>query len=133
MEKKILTKKDLRKFGFLVGGIFIVLFGIILPILKNRGFVPWPYIVAVCFILPALVYPMSLKYVYKIWMRIGHILGFVNTRIIAAIMFVFIFTPVGLFMRLIRRDILDRKLDQGRTSYRTAVEGYDAKHMERPF
>lgn len=133
MKNEKLTKKDLRKFGFLVGSIFIVLFGVILPYLKSRGFVMWPYVVGGSFIIPAIIYPLMLKPVHRIWMQAGHILGFINTRLIAVIMFVVIFTPVGLFMRLIGRDILDRKIKKEAKSYRLDVSGYDIKHMERPF
>lgn len=133
MNKDKLTKKDLRRFGFLVGTIFLVLFGMILPYLKNRGFIAWPYIVGACFIFPSIIYPMSLKYIHAIWMKIGHVLGYINTRIIAGIMFVFIFTPAGLFMRVIGRDILDRSINKDTKSYRSIVNDYDIAHMERPF
>lgn len=133
MNNENLTKKDLRKFGFLVGTVFIVLFGLILPYLKDRGFIAWPYIIGGCFVIPAIIYPISLKYVHALWMKTGHILGYVNTRIIAIIMFVFIFTPVGIFMRLIRRDILDKKFNEQITTYRSEVKDYNVSHMERPF
>lgn len=93
----------------------------------------WPYVVGSLFIAPALICPLVLKPVHCIWMKAGHILGFVNTRLIAVIMFVFIFTPVGIFMRIIRRDILLRKPDKEAKSYLSFVKEYDVNHMQRPF
>lgn len=133
MKNEKLTKKDLRKFGFLVGTLFMLLFGMILPYLKNRGFVAWPYVVGTIFVLPALFSPLVLRPVHFVWMQIGHVLGYINTRIIAVIMFVLIFTPIGLFMRFISRDILSRSLKDDIDSYRNDIVDYDITHMERPF
>jgi len=41
-------------------------------------------------------------------MVIGGFLGFVNSHILLALVFYLLFTPMGLVMRLFRRDPLDR-------------------------
>jgi len=42
----------------------------------------------------------------KLWMRIGLILGVIISPVVMGLIFFFIFTPVGLFMRVIGRDEL---------------------------
>ncbi len=47
---------------------------------------------------------------YKAWIWIGEKIGFVISRIILALIFFGIFTPLGLIFRLFKRDILGLKL-----------------------
>ena len=54
-----------------------------------------------------------LKQIYRAWMCFARILSWINTRIILIIMFYLIFTPMGLFMRLFKIDLLERKKKEG--------------------
>ena len=53
-----------------------------------------------------LVAPALLRPFHRFWMAFGHVLGYVNTRIILALTFFGLFLPFGLFSRLLRRDPL---------------------------
>ena len=44
----------------------------------------------------ALVWPRSLTQVYRLWMTVGEVLGWINTRIILGVLFYLLFTPMGL-------------------------------------
>ena len=53
-----------------------------------------------------LVLPRLLTPFYRAWMRFSHVLGWVNVRIILGFVFFVLVTPIGLFMRLFGKDML---------------------------
>ena len=53
-----------------------------------------------------------LKQIYKAWMCFARILSWINTRIILVILFYLIFAPIGLVMRLLKIDLLERHKDK---------------------
>ncbi|MDX2457245.1 MAG: SxtJ family membrane protein [Gammaproteobacteria bacterium] len=126
-------KQELRKFGLVFAGMFILIFGLLLPWIWDKSSPMWPWIVAAVFVVTALLVPMVLGPVYQLWMKIGHVLGWINTRIILGIMFFFIFAPVALVLRLLGKDMLRRRLDTTATSYRIASEQLPRDRMERPY
>lgn len=61
--------------------------------------------------------PAVLKPIYSVWMALAVVLGFIMTRVILTIVFYLVVTPIGLIMRAVGRDPLDRKLDSNASSY----------------
>lgn len=132
-EKIIHTKKDYRSFGIIVGAIFLLIFGLALPYWKTKSINQYFSIGGLLLISIAVLLPILLKYPYLAWMKIGEILGFINTRIILSIIFFILFTPFGLIRRIIGKDTLGVKLHPNQESYRKLSTQTDIKHMERPF
>jgi hypothetical protein len=126
-------KQELRKFGLVFAGMFILIFGLLLPWIWEKPSPMWPWIVAAVFVAAALLVPMALGPVYRLWMKIGHVLGWVNTRIILGVMFFLIFAPVALLLRLLGKDMLKQRLDASATTYRIASEQLPRDRMERPY
>ena len=126
-------RKELREFGFITGSIVAVLFGLLLPWLFGHGFPLWPFIVAAVLWLWATVLPSSLLPVYKGWMAVGHVLGWINTRIILGIMFYLMFLPVGVVMKIFGKDPMARSIDKTSQTYRVVRTGPDKDHVERPY
>ena len=73
-------KQELRKFGLVFAGMFILIFGLLLPWIWDKSSPMWPWIVAAAFVAVALLVPTALGPVYRLWMKIGHALGWLNTR-----------------------------------------------------
>jgi hypothetical protein len=105
-----MENKQFRAFGVTVGGIFALLG--CWPVLW-RGEAPrlWSLGLAGALLLPALLAPGSLKYPYRLWMRLGHLLGRVNTRVLLGVIFYGVFTPVAWVLRLRGNDPMQRRLD----------------------
>ena len=106
---------DLRKFGLIVGGVFIFL-GVLL-LLRHRS----SYL-AFCGgggLLAAfgVIWPRALKYAYIAWMALAFTLGFVMSNVILTLFFFLFVTPIGLLARLFQRDFLARKWDKRAASY----------------
>ena len=68
-------------------------------------------------VLSGLLMPKTLVPVYKIWMGLATVLGWINTRILLGLIFYLIFTPIGLVMRLSGRDSLTQRIDRAANSY----------------
>ena len=129
-----LDKKGLRKFGIITGAIVVVLFAIFFPWVFDAAAMPiWPWIVAGLLWVPALLMPGSLQPVYRVWMKIGHAIGWVNTRIILGLLFYVLVLPMGLIMRLFGNDPMARKYDKSVTSYRVKSACEPKDRLEKPF
>jgi len=127
-----LDSKGLRKFGLMTGAVIVVLFGLLLPWLLSHGWPRWPWILAALLWVPALVYPKVLGPVYTGWMKFGAVAGFINTKIIMAILYYLVVVPIGLVMRVFGHDPMRRKLG-GVSSYRIESKNNPVKNMEKPF
>lgn len=130
--KEGIEVKQLRSFGFLVGGIFALL-GVWPVVFRGEDLRWWAVILAVALIAPALILPKSLGPVYRVWMKIGHVLGLVNTRIILTLVFYGLFTPIGLVMRLLGKDPMHRQFEPDAETYRVIRSTRPATHMLRQF
>src|SRR6476469_7226514 len=106
--KSDIDPKQLRSFGLIVGGIF-ALIGIWPMVWRGSDPRWWAIVSATLLIAPAMNVPRILAPVHRAWMFVGHILGWVNTRIILAIGFFGLVTPVGFFMRLAGKDPMRRR------------------------
>jgi hypothetical protein len=125
------SAKQLRSFGLIVGGVFFLMG--VFPLVRGHELRLWAVVVGGLFILPALVVPKTLRYPFRIWMLIGHCLGWVNTRIIMTILFYVMFTPVALLMRLMKRDAMTRGFDKRVETYRTRKDVRPASHLKHQF
>ena len=126
-------KKELRKFGLLMGTMIIGLFGLLLPFLFGAGFPYWPWLLGLIFIFWAIINPASLKIIYRLWMRFGLVMNRITTPIILGTLFYLVITPLAFIMRFIKRDVLMRQYDNETKSYRKKSEIRTRKSVERPF
>ena len=129
-----LDQAGLRKFGLTTAAIIIVLFGLLLPWLFGHRLPLWPWIVAAVLAVWAMALPASLAPVYRGWMRVGMLLGFINTHIILFLLYYLIFLPLGLVIRLVGRDAMARSMTAAPgDSYRVVSAQRDHRHFERPY
>ena len=127
------NSSELRKFGFMMGVMIAILFGLLLPWLFGHGYPLWPWVIAGVFWLTAVAVPASLEPVYAGWMKFGHTLGWINTRIILGLMFYTVFFFVAVLMKLLGKDPMSRKFDKNLNSYRVPSEVRERDHLEKPF
>ena len=129
-----LDNKGLRKFGITTGIIVVVLFAIFFPWVFDMATMPmWPWIVAGMLWVPALLVPKALQPVYTTWMKFGHAIGWVNTRIILGVLFYLLVLPMGLIMRLFGKDPMAKKYDKSVSSYRIESVSESKDRLEKPF
>lgn len=112
-----ISRKNLIKFGMLIGGIFLLLslFFMYKQILVNLR-IAFLIIGAYLFI-GGIIFPEKLKTVYKIWMGLAFALGWIVSRFILTILFIFVMTPIGIIAKLFGKNFLDLKWKDGKDSY----------------
>ena len=105
----------LRKFGLVVGGVFVGLG--LLFLLRHPTRTPyfvWP---GGLLMIAGATIPRALKWIYIGWMSIAFVLGFVMAHVILTLFFFLIITPIGLVARLFGQDFLSLKLNRAAKSY----------------
>jgi hypothetical protein len=127
-----ITNKQLRSFGFTVGGIF-ALIGFWPLVIRSEDPRWWAVAVAAFLLVPAVVFPKGLVWVHKGWMALGHVLGWINTRIILGFIFYFIVTPIGIVRRLLGKDPMGRRLRPDLDSYRVPRNPRPASHLTKQY
>jgi hypothetical protein len=124
--------KQLRSFGLTVGGIFAVIG--LWPVFGHSNDPRWwAVILAGLLVVPALVFPKSLSWVYKRWMALGHVLGWINTRIILGVVFYFVVTPIGFIRRLLDKDPMGKEIRTDVVSYRIPRTLRPPSHLKRQY
>jgi polyferredoxin len=132
MEHQEITKKTLRQFGLMVGGIFLFI-GLWPWVWRHEAVRLWAVVPGTLLIAAGAVIPSLLREIYKGWMFLGHILGWINTRIILGVLFYGIVTPMGVVMRLAGRDPMRRTFDPDAQTYRVIRQARPASHMKNMF
>ncbi len=101
------SKKELKDFGLMVGGVLLALGGFALW----RGKPVYPYLLAAGGLLFVfgLIAPSLLKPVQKAWMTLAVLMGWGMTRVLLTLLFYLAVTPLSLIARLCGNDFLGLK------------------------
>lgn len=127
-------KKEIKKFGFGLTGLLCLIGGF--QYYKGHvGISVWFFGFAGLVIVLAFFAPIILKPIFKVLTTVGSAIGWVNTRIILGIIYYLIFTPIGLFTRLIGKDFLGERIDRNAKSYwiKKDSEVFSKKQFEQQF
>jgi carbamoyltransferase len=104
-----------RRFACVVGGALVVVAGLLIYRHRAAG---WPTAcAAVLLLVLGLVAPNTLTYVHRAWMLLSLALGWVMTRIILTLVFVFVVTPIGLLQRAFGTPALDLAFKANEETY----------------
>ena len=123
-----------RDFGLVVGGVFALLgawwlyrgkFGWVAPALLCGG---------AALVLFGLVFPRALVLPNRLWMALAAVLGYVMTRVVLALVFFLLVTPIGVVKRLTGWDPLGRRTRRGESYWQTYPERQqDPRHFEKMY
>jgi hypothetical protein len=104
-----------RSFGLTFAVVFLLIG--LLPLLRGGGPHVWSIGLALAFAVVALVAPHVLGPVNRLWTKLGLLLHRVVSPIVLGIMFFAVITPMGLVMRVTRKDPLRRRFEPQSDSY----------------
>ncbi len=107
--KKNPSKKQLREFGFLFGLLLPFFVGFLIPFLSGHSFRWFTFWISLPILLLGITCPKYLKKPYFVWMMLGDLLGWLNSRIILGIVFILILQPISFLMKLFGYDPLRLK------------------------
>ena len=74
--------------------------------------------------------PATGKVLVDWWLKLGHALGWVNTRILLTIVYVCFLLPLSVLFKLLSRNPLQLKRGKGNTFYRDRKHTYTPKDMQ---
>lgn len=108
-------KKDLKVFSLIWAFIFLVI--ALAPLVNNEDVKVWSLSVSILFILISLLKPSILTGFYFIWVKIGEFIGGIISKIIMFILYFGLFTPISFILKLIGKDLLNKKVDKDVHTY----------------
>jgi len=82
----------------------------------------------------AIAAPMVLLPLYRLWVKFAAAMAWLNTKLLLALIFYLVITPIGFVMRIAGKDILDEKIYRGASSYWKQKEAHnDPSRYEKQF
>jgi len=104
-----------RNFG-LVFFIFFLIIGF-WPLINMQEIRTWSLIIAIPFLILGLINSKLLTPLNLLWSKLGIFLGSIIAPIVMAFVFFFVVTPTSLFMKILGKDILNKKYNKNEKSY----------------
>ena len=121
-----------REFGLLVGAVFSLLG---LWWFYRGKFATAAYVFTITgtvLVLLGAAFPRVLVIPRKLWMKLAEALAYVSSRIILAIIFFLVLTPIGVIKRAMGWDPLERR-SASRESFWGPYPARDRRHYEKMF
>lgn len=110
-----MNKNELKNFAYIWSGIFL-LFGLY-PIVSSHEIRVWSILIAISFVIIAIVNPIYLSAFYKVWIKLGDVIGGIISKIIMFILYFGLFTPISIILKILGKDLLNKKIDKDKSSY----------------
>jgi hypothetical protein len=123
-----------REFGFIVGGVLILLSAWWMYRGKFHSIASITLPLGGVLVLLGLAFPRALVFPNKAWMGLAEVLSFVSTRIILAFVFFLVVTPIGFVKRSFGWDPLHRRATPNDSYWKPYSERQrDPRHYEKMF
>ncbi len=128
------TRGDLRRFGIVLAALLALLGGYLWYV-EAVGIAQLVHAASLVLLGAGLALPVVLKPIYFPYMWLARIVAFVNIHLLLGLVFYTLFTLIGLGMRLLGRDPLDRKIAPDAESYwqRRAPSLFPRDHYRKRF
>ena len=117
-EPNKISKKNNIFFGVLFLSFFLIIG--VYPLISNGPIRIWPVIVSLVFLIITIIKPNLFTFSNKLWIKFGILLGKIISPIVMGIVFFFVVTPIGLFIKILKKDVMGLK--RGTSSYWIARE-----------
>ena len=115
MDKKYSNMGSNRSFGVVFSVVFLIIS--FWPLFTEGTIRIWAIFIAILFLLISYFKPDALYPLNKIWFKFGLLLGNIVSPIVMGIVFFIIVTPIGIIMRIIGKDLLNKKINNSVKSY----------------
>ena len=102
-----------RSFGIVFFIVFLIIS--LYPLLHGENIRVWSLIISIIFLVLGLLNSKLLNPLNKIWFKFGLLLGKIISPIVMGIIFFLVVTPIALFMRLLKKDLLNLKFNKKNT------------------
>ena len=102
-----------RSFGIVFFIVFLLI--ALYPLLKGNDLRIWSLIISFIFLILGLINSKILKPLNELWFKFGLLLGKFISPLIMGIIFFIVVTPIGIIMRLLKKDLLNLKYNKKET------------------
>jgi hypothetical protein len=104
-----------RNFGVVFFLVFLLIG--LWPLLEKSDVRYWPIFISLIFLILGLINSKILNPLNRLWFKFGEQLGKIISPLVMCIVFFLVVTPIGVIMRLLRKDILNLKFNKKDESY----------------
>ena len=111
-----------RSLGIVFSIVFLLIS--IYPLLYGEDLRYWSLIISLIFFILGLLNSRILTPLNKIWFKFGILLGKIISPFVMGIIFFFVVTPIGLLMRIFKKDLLNLKFNSNKSYW---IEKTDPK------
>ena len=111
----MVKKHDLKVFALIWAGIFMA--AGVLPLFKGGDIRIWAIAVSLLFVTVSIIKPELLTRFYQLWTKFGGFMGNIISKVMMFILYFGLFTPVSFVLKLLGKDLLDKKIDKSQKSY----------------
>lgn len=123
-----------RRFGVTVGAVALAFGSWWLYRGKFPQMVPIALACGTLLVMLGLLAPAALRWPNRVWLRLGEALGYLMTRVILAVVFYGVVTPIGLLRRAVGGDPLRRRSGPSDSYWLPYPERHhDPKHFEKMY
>ena len=102
-----------KSFGLVFFIVFLII--AIYPIFKNGDIRIWSLIISFVFLILGLINSKILTPLNKMWFKLGLLLGKIVSPLIMLFIFFFVVTPIGLLMKILKKDLLNLKFNNDKS------------------
>ncbi|MFL2903265.1 MAG: SxtJ family membrane protein [Candidatus Pelagibacter sp.] len=102
-----------RSFGFVFATVFFLI--AIYPLINSGEIKNWSIIISIIFLILGLINSRLLSPLNNLWFKFGIYLGKIISPIIMGIIFFLVVTPIGLIMKILKKDLLNLKYNSKKT------------------
>ena len=108
-----IKKSSNRGFGI----VFFIVFLLVAfyPLINSGEIRIWSLTISMIFLILSLLNSKTLTPLNNIWFKFGIFLGKIISPLIMGVIFFFVVTPIGLIMRLLRKDLLNLKYNKDKS------------------
>ena len=103
--------------SFCIVFFFVFVIVSLWPLTNENSLRVWSIFVAIIFLILGLMNSKLLTPLNILWAKFGKLLGFIIAPIVMGIVFFVVITPTGLIMKLIGKDLLNKKYNNKIKSY----------------
>ena len=99
-----------RSFGLVFFIVFLLI--ALYPLLKGSDLRIWSLVISFVFLVLGLINSKILTPLNRLWFKFGLLLGRFISPLIMGIIFFIVVTPIGIIMRLFKKDLLNLKYNK---------------------
>ena len=104
-----------RSFGLVFFVVFLIVS--LWPLTSVGSIRIWSAIISAVFLILGLINSRLLTPLNVLWFKLGMILGAIISPIVMGIIFFLVVTPIGFILRIMGKDLLNKKYDKEKETY----------------